>query len=73
MMKRKKRISRREFIRNVAASAAAVTIVPAHVLGRNAPSNKLNIAAIGSGGRARSNLKGVTALCWMKCINPSTR
>lgn len=60
-MKRKKRISRREFIGNVAASAAAITIVPAHVLGRNAPSNKLNIAAIGSGGRARSNLRGVSS------------
>jgi len=52
----------------LAASAAAVTIVPAHVLGRDAPSNKLNIAAIGSGGRGRSNINGVkseniVALC----------
>lgn len=46
---------------NLAASMAAVTIVPAHVMGRNAPSNKLNIAAIGSGGRARANLKGVSS------------
>ncbi|MHC4425138.1 MAG: Gfo/Idh/MocA family protein [Planctomycetota bacterium] len=67
-MKRKKRISRREFMGKLAASTAAITIVPAHVLGRNAPSNKLNIAAIGAGGRARANLKGVSdenvvALC----------
>jgi len=52
----------------LAASAAAVTIVPAHVLGRNAPSNKLNIAAIGSGGQARGDINGVkgeniVALC----------
>ena len=58
---KKKCISRREFVGNLAASMAAVTIVPAHVLGRNAPSNKLNIAAIGSGGRARANLKGVSS------------
>lgn len=52
----------------LAASAAAVTIVPAHVLGRNAPSNKLNIAAIGSGGQGRGDINGVkseniVALC----------
>ena len=52
----------------LAASAAAVTIVPAHVLGRNAPSSKLNIAAIGSGGQGRGDINGVkseniVALC----------
>jgi len=67
-MKRKKNISRREFMGNLAVSAAAVTIVPAHVLGQNAPSNKLNIAMVGSGGRARANLNGcksenIVALC----------
>jgi len=67
-MKRKKRISRREFMGKLAASTAAITIVPSHVLGRNAPSNKLNIAMIGAGGRARANLNGVeseniVALC----------
>jgi len=60
-MSKKKCISRREFVGNLAASMAAVTIVPAHVLGRNPPSNKLNIAAIGSGGRARGNLTGVSS------------
>jgi len=60
-MSKNKRISRREFVGNLAASMAAVTIVPAHVLGRNAPSSKLNIAAIGSGGRARGNLTGVSS------------
>jgi len=67
-MKRKKRISRREFMGGLAASAAAVTIVPAGVLGRDAPSNKLNIATIGSGGRARANINGcgtenIVAMC----------
>jgi len=60
-MSKKKRISRREFVGSLASFIAAFTIVPAHVLGRNAPSNKLNIAAIGSGGRARKNLQGVSS------------
>jgi predicted dehydrogenase len=52
----------------LAASTAAITIVPSHVLGRDAPSNKLNIAAIGSAGRARANIDGtrsenIVALC----------
>jgi len=67
-MKRKRHISRRQFMGKLAASAAAITIVPSHVLGRNAPSNKLNIAAIASGGRARANINGtksenIVALC----------
>ena len=56
-MKRQKDISRREFIGKT-ATAAAVTIVPAHVLGRDAPSNKLNVGVIGSGGRGRANING---------------
>lgn len=67
-MKKQSGFTRREFIGKLTASTVAVTIVPAHVLGRNAPSNKLNIAAVGSAGRARANLKGVgseniVALC----------
>src|SRR5213593_3961973 len=48
----KERISRRKFVRD-AATAAAFTIVPRHVLGRGfiAPSDKLNIAGIGVGGK----------------------
>ena len=48
----KSRIPRREFL-GTAASAAALTIVPRHVLGgpgHAAPSETLNIAAIGVGG-----------------------
>ncbi|MHC4170422.1 MAG: gfo/Idh/MocA family oxidoreductase, partial [Planctomycetota bacterium] len=67
-MKRNNGISRRQLMGHMAGSAAAFTIVPSFVLGRNAPSNKLNIAAIASGGRARANLNGtksenIVALC----------
>jgi len=58
----KKRISRRTFVRDTTA-AAAFTIVPRHVLGRGflAPSDKLSIAAIGCGGKGRSDIEGVAA------------
>ena len=62
-------ITRRRFIGTV-ASAAAVTIVPRHVLGRGvqAPSDTLNIAGIGIGGRGRADVRGcagenIVALC----------
>src|SRR5882672_732998 len=57
-----KRISRRSFVGDIAAGAA-FTIVPRHVLGRGfrAPSDKLNIACIGCGGKGRSDIDGVAA------------
>jgi len=48
-MSRRLGLTRREFI-GAAGSAAAFTIVPRRVLGREAPSNLVNIAAVGSGG-----------------------
>ncbi len=65
-----KAISRRGFIGR-AATLAAVTVVPRHVLGgprHVAPSEKLNIAGIGVGGRGGDDLRGVegeniVALC----------
>ena len=62
-------ISRRHFL--AATTAAAVTIVPRHVLGgsqHTAPSAKLHIAGIGVGGMGRSNLsqlesENIVALC----------
>ncbi|TAH05870.1 MAG: gfo/Idh/MocA family oxidoreductase [Sphingobacteriales bacterium] len=50
--------SRRNFIRNSAVTAAGFFIVPRHVLGRGfiAPSDKLNIAGIGVGGKGSSDL-----------------
>ncbi len=50
--------SRRTFIRNTALASAGFFIVPRHVLGRGfiAPSDKLNIAGIGVGGKGASDL-----------------
>jgi len=63
-------ISRRRFVGH-AAAMAAFTVVPRHVLGgprHVAPSEKLNIAGIGVGGRGGDDLRGVeseriVALC----------
>lgn len=54
----KKSFSRRKFIKNASLATAGFFIVPRHVLGRGfvAPSDKLNIAAIGAGGKGESDL-----------------
>src|SRR5215213_5537508 len=51
--------ARRKFIRDTSLAAAGFFIVPRHVLGRGyiAPSDKLNIAGIGAGGKGASDLK----------------
>jgi predicted dehydrogenase len=64
------RISRRDFM-GAAAAVAAFTIVPRHVLGgprQIPPSEKINIAAVGTGGRGSSNIESlksqnIVALC----------
>ena len=61
-------MSRRQFASTSALAALSAAIVPGHVLGAQAPSNKLNIAAIGIGGMGASNLKAlegetIVALC----------
>lgn len=51
--------SRRKFIRNTTLAAGGFFIVPRHVLGGKgfiAPSDKLNIAGIGAGGKGASDL-----------------
>ena len=50
--------SRRNFIRNTSLAATGFFIVPRHVLGRGfvAPSDKLNIAGIGAGGKGTSDI-----------------
>jgi len=50
--------SRRRFIRNTAIVGGSFFIVPRHVLGRGyiAPSDKLNIAGIGVGGKGEGDL-----------------
>ena len=52
--------SRRSFLKEGAAAAASLTIVPRHVLGgpgQVAPSDKVNIALVGAGGQGRTNLR----------------
>jgi predicted dehydrogenase len=52
-------ISRRSFVGSV-ATAAAITLVPRHVLGGKgfkAPSDTLHVAAVGSGGMGASNIQ----------------
>ncbi len=58
-----RQISRRRFLGTMATVGAAFTIVPRHVLGRGfvPPSDKLNIACIGVGGRGASNVRGVSS------------
>jgi predicted dehydrogenase len=55
----KKQQSRRNFVRNSSLAAGSFFIVPRHVLGRGfiAPSDKLNIAGIGAGGKGADDLK----------------
>lgn len=65
------KISRRKFIGTSAVAAAGFTIVPSHVisgLGHRAPSDKLNIAGVGVGGRGFGVLRelqseNIVALC----------
>ena len=58
MKKKNARDSRRKFIKNVSVAATGFFIIPRHVLGRGfvAPSDKLNIAGIGVGGKGESDL-----------------
>ena len=57
-MKIKNDKSRRDFLKSGSIAAAGFFIVPRHVLGRGfiAPSDKLNIAGIGAGGKGESDL-----------------
>jgi predicted dehydrogenase len=64
------RLSRRDFM-GAAAAAAAFTLVPRHVLGgpgNTPPSEKLNIAGVGIGGKGKDNIgacesENIVALC----------
>jgi predicted dehydrogenase len=56
------RISRRRALQSLGAGAATLTILPRYVLGGlgyTAPSDKLNIAMIGTGGQGMVNLKAL--------------
>ncbi|MHC4372102.1 MAG: gfo/Idh/MocA family oxidoreductase, partial [Planctomycetota bacterium] len=57
-------IGRRRFLRGTATTLASITIVPRHVLGgpgHTPPSEKLNIAGIGVGGRGGGVVGGVAS------------
>jgi len=66
-------VSRRTFLGTTATAAAAFTVIPNHamgtVLGHKAPSDKLNIAVVGAGGRANAILnatkptENIVAVC----------
>lgn len=63
--------TRRDFLKKVTASAIGLTIVPANTiagLGHKAPSDKMNIAGVGIGGKGHANLttmntENIVALC----------
>jgi len=64
------KLSRRDFMSDVALTSAGIAIVPRHVLGhgQTAPSDRLNVAAVGVGGQGRSNLvnlatENIVAIC----------
>src|SRR5580765_2960513 len=63
-------ISRRDLIKSAAITGAGFAIVPRGVLGKGlvAPSDRLNVAAVGVGGQGRSDLvnlstENIVALC----------
>ena len=81
-MKSKTTTTRRSFIKQSAVAFAGISIVPRHVLGQGyvAPSDQLNIAAIGGGGKGYTDLlhahnKGdahISAICdvdWTMAAN----
>ena len=58
------KISRRSFLGTTATAAAAFTIIPSHAMGKvlgyqQAPSDKLNVAAVGIGSRGNGVLRGI--------------
>jgi predicted dehydrogenase len=69
--KSKKSFSRRNFIGTTAAAFAGISVIPSHAvagLGHTPPSDKLNIAGIGIGGKGKVNLRNmpgqnIVALC----------
>lgn len=60
-MKTNNNNSRRSFIKNSALTALGISIIPRHVMGRGfiAPSDKLNIAVVGAGGKGFSDTVNV--------------
>lgn len=64
---KKPKIDRRSFVKHSAVAAGGFMIVPRYVLGGagyTAPSDRLNIAAVGAGGKGDSNIRA--AVLWDK-------
>jgi predicted dehydrogenase len=56
--------SRRTLLKKAAAATFAIPFIPCHVLGgegKKPPNSKLNLAAIGAGGQAASDLSNMTS------------
>jgi predicted dehydrogenase len=72
------RISRRTFLRRIGAVTAAAgfpTIIPARVLGRDAPSNRIAMAGIGLGSQGVANMEtflGHTDVQWLAVCDVDT-
>lgn len=69
-------MSRRQFVSKSAFAAGSFHFIPSRLLGRDAPSNKLNIAAIGVGGVGAANLRAcenenIVALCDVDSAHPA--
>src|SRR5688500_10735172 len=71
-MQKQQSNSRRKFLKNSVIISLAPYIVPASVFGKNAPSNRINIGAIGTGrisrihdlpGAWRNDFAQVVAVC----------
>ena len=66
-----KEMSRRTFLKQGAAAAIGLAVVPSTVLGKKfgytAPSDKLNILGVGVGGRGASVLKGLESQNIIAC------
>ncbi|MEO0332300.1 MAG: Gfo/Idh/MocA family oxidoreductase, partial [Bacteroidota bacterium] len=61
---KKNALPRRDFLKGAATSAASFMIVPRHVLGGTgyqAPSDTVNVAAIGAGGMGANNMRNLTS------------
>ncbi len=60
-MHKSKTTSRRSFVKKSALAFAGISIIPRHVLGKGfiAPSDQLNIAVIGGGGKGYSDAVNV--------------
>ena len=55
-------LPRRRFLKSAAVAGAALTILPSGVLsGAEAPSNKLNVAMLGTWGRAAAHFKAISS------------